>query len=136
MKNLKTILITAGGLVLLLAGTTFLPQKKNAKIIKETPVEIKYTNEEQIEIKFFNERIRLISSSYAADEPYLIEPSVREMMEKYPNLNPRIQSAVRPALEDGLFFLNGLSRGYVSNIDYQTRAIELGLNIKNIENKK
>ncbi|MDP3026219.1 MAG: hypothetical protein Q8N63_00815 [Nanoarchaeota archaeon] len=136
MKNLKTALFFAGGLVLILAGTTFIQKNKNTKVYKENPVEIKYTAEEQREIDYFDERGRLIWSSYAINKPSMIEKSVCEMIDKYPGLSQEAQGAVKKDLEDGLFFLNGLCEKYSPEkfAPYQAKAKELGLNIERIKN--
>jgi hypothetical protein len=140
MKNLRKALVVAGGLVLILAGTTFLPKNKGIEVFKKIPLETKYALEEQKEIDYFHERATLIWSSYVLRKPFLIEQSVCEMMDKYPKLSPKIQGAVKEDFETGLFFLNGLYRRNNKRDNpkifepYKTKATEFGLDMKRIEN--
>jgi len=122
MRNLRKSLITAAGLILILAGGTFISRNREKETFEEismginkvieTPVEIEYTLEEQEDIKYFRERATLVWSSFVLDKPLKIRNSVHEMIEKYPNMNSRIQEVVKEDMEDGLFFLNGAYKIY------------------------
>lgn len=147
-------MIATGGLVLILAGDIFISRNKGEiipekaktginKVIefpsKEISLEIKYTNEEQEQIDYFNKRETLVENCYVMGRLSYVKYLVDEMIEKYSDSSSKTQKAVKGKLESGLYFLNGaykIGDDFESFAPYQTKAKELGLDMNRIKNSR
>jgi len=81
-------------------------------------------------LKYFKKRSLRAMWMRVDDRPMIIQEVVREMLEKYPTLSPKMQSRVAADAENGLYFLKSYFRASNQHREYdkwEDWAAEYGL---------